>query len=134
MLAELSVELGYPTSAAEPAARLRPILRSDEHAVFVARLPDGAVIGWIHVFLALRIESARFAELGGFVVSGPHRRRGIGRLLLTAAETWARERGVGKLRVRTRADRADAKRFYERSGFRQTKEQRVFDKTLAPGR
>ncbi len=132
-LAALSTELGYPTSSAAAKDRLPPVLGSDDHAVIVAALPDGTVVGWIHVFLALRVESDRFAELGGFVVSEPQRRRGIGKLLLAAAEAWAAGRGVGKLRVRSRTSRADAKLFYERLGFSETKQQRVMDKALGEG-
>lgn len=132
-LAELSVQLGYPTSNAQALERLRSILYSDEHLVLVASQSDGAVIGWVHVFLALRIESDRFAELGGFVVNENHRNRGIGRMLLRAAEEWVVDRGVAKLRVRSRSTRQDAHAFYERLGFRSTKQQHVFDKPMVTG-
>lgn len=133
VLAELSSQLGYPTSEAESAERLRTLLRSADHAVFVACSPSGAVVGWVHVFLALRLESRPFAELGGFVVAEGHRRRGVGRKLLAAAQSWSQERGAGKLRVRSRVDRAAARAFYESRGFAATKRQQVFDKEIDDG-
>ena len=131
-LADLSTQLGYPSSSRQAADRLAVILRSSEHLVLVACLPDGIVVGWMHVFVALRVESDTFAELGGFVVTEQHRGRGIGRSLLVAGEGWVRRRGIKKLRVRTRSTRRDAQAFYEQLGFSQTKEQQVLDKPIEP--
>ncbi len=128
-IAGLSGQLGYPSSVADSAERLKTVLGSTEHGVFAACDGDD-VVGWVHVFLALRVESGPFAELGGFVVSASHRRRGVGRALLAAAEDWAASRGVRKLRVRSRLEREDARAFYENLGFSVTKAQRVFDKCL----
>lgn len=128
-LAELSTQLGYPSSVEQTAGRLAPILASDDHLVLVAESVDG-VVGWIHVFLALRVESGPFAEIGGFVVTETLRGQGIGRALLTAAEEWVRRRGVAKLRVRTRSTRHGAQAFYQRLGFAPTKEQQVLDKVV----
>lgn len=128
-IAELSHQLGYPTSGEQAESRLSAVLGSTEHAVIVACV-DGDLVGWIHVFLALRIESDQFAELGGFVVAETHRRRGIGRRLLATVEQWVVTHGVAMLRVRSRSDRTDARAFYENLGFSVTKEQHVFDKAL----
>ena len=128
-IARLSDQLGYPTSIRQSERRLVAVLSSSDHAVLVACL-HATVVGWIHVFRAPRIESEPFAEIGGFVVAESHRRRGIGRCLLAAAEKWALESGFKKLRVRSRSDRNDARRFYENLGFAMYKEQRVFDKPL----
>ena len=69
VLTGLSAELGYPSSPQAVADRLERVLADGEQCVLVACLPDGAAVGWIHVFVALRIESDPFAEIGGFVVS-----------------------------------------------------------------
>ena len=130
-VALLSAQLGYPASTEETIERLAPILASDRNAVFVAERSDGLVVGWIHVFVARRVESGPFAELGGFVVQDGYRGRGIGRCMLAAAEAWALARGVRKLRVRTRTTRTAAPAFYRRLGFAWSKEQTVFDKRIA---
>jgi GNAT superfamily N-acetyltransferase len=128
-ISELANQLGYPTSMGQAESRLDTILSSSDHTVFVACV-DRQVVGWVHVFLAKRIESGPFAELGGFVVAESHRRRGHGRRLLAAAEEWAAGRGVTMLRVRSRSERDDARAFYENFGFTIIKEQRVFDRFL----
>ena len=130
-LADLSTQLGYPTSASAAGSRLTGILDSGGHAVFAACLPDGTVVGWAHVFMARRVESDAFAELGGFVVAEGYRRRGIGERLLAATEEWAARQGATKLRVRTRTGRDDAIAFYGHWGFQGTKEQSVLDKPLS---
>jgi len=129
-IARLCGELGYPTSAAQARNRLASVLGSDRDCVLVAVAPDGLVVGWIHVFLASRVLSDRFAELGGFVVAADHCGRGIGTKLLAEAESWAVQRGALQFRIRSRSTRTDAHRFYERLGFRRAKTQHVFDKSL----
>ena len=131
-IACLAEQLGYHTSVRQVEKRLEAVLASRDHAVFVACF-DNEVVGWAHVFVEQRVESDPFAEIGGFVVAQSHRRHGIGRLLLQAAEKWASESGVSKLRVRSRLNRNDAHRFYEESGFTIYKEQRVFEKPLESG-
>ncbi len=129
-LADLSTQLGYPTSQIQSANRLGVILDSNEHSILVACLADGTVVGWVHVFLAFRVESDPFAEIGGFVVAKEFRRQGIGRCLLAAVEEWVIQSGIAKLRVRCRSDRVDTHTFYERLGFSKSKQQHVFDKSL----
>ena len=129
-IADLSTQLGYPTSQIQSANRLGLILDSNEHAILVACLADGTVVGWVHVFLAFRVESDQFAEIGGFVVKEEFRRRGIGRCLLAAAEEWVIQSGITKLRVRSRSNRVDTHTFYERLSFSKSKQQHVFGKSL----
>ncbi len=129
-IADLSNQLGYPTATAQAIARMRTLLEADDHAVLVASLPDGTVAGWIHVFLAHRVESATFAELGGLVVAAKHRRQGLGRALVAAAVSWTAAQGVAKLRVRTRRERTEAHAFYQGLGFTLNKKQDIFDKSL----
>jgi N-acetylglutamate synthase-like GNAT family acetyltransferase len=83
-LAALSEQLGYPAATQQIEVRLAAIRDSEIQKVFVASLSDGMVIGWIDVFIALRLESDPFAEIGGFVVDEKYRGSGAGRALLTA--------------------------------------------------
>jgi len=128
-LAELSRQLGYPSTEAEIASRLAGLLTNDDHAVFVVE-EDGEVAAWIQVSLSRLVESPLSAEVGGLVVDESHRRRGFGPLLLGAGDAWAKERGASRMRVPCNVVRADAHRFYEREGFREVKRQRIFERAI----
>ena len=129
-LAGLSHTLGYPASTHKVRARLLPIVDSNDNCVLVACAADGTVVGWVHVFLALRIETDEFAELGGLVVAEDQRGQGIASRLMRTAENWTIARGVNRMRVRSRSTRTAAHAFYQNLGFTKMKEQEVFEKNL----
>ena len=125
-LAQLAGELGYPSTSAEILERMQSLSSNDEVLVF----DDGGVAGWIHLAVVPSIESERFAQINGLVVCETRRGSGIGAELVRAAEAWARERNVKRLRVRTNVTRTQTHVFYERCGFMHKKTTRVYDKTL----
>jgi len=130
-IARLATQLGYPSSAERIRARIERVEAEGLGRILAAVDERGTVCGWTHVFVAHRIESDAFAEIGGLVVDEGSRNRGIGRLLLEEAEKWAAAHGVAVLRVRSNMIRQDAHRFYERAGYSCIKTQGVFDKRLA---
>jgi GNAT superfamily N-acetyltransferase len=133
-LAPLCGQLGYPSTAEEVLERLRRILADPLQAVYVAEIEGPRLVGWIHVFPHLTVESDPCAELGGLVVEERHRGRGVGGRLMEQAEKWARERGYRALTLRSNVLRARAHAFYERLGYASPKSQRVFSKRLGPSR
>jgi GNAT superfamily N-acetyltransferase len=129
-IADLSTQLGYPTTAAETAERLAMLEeRPDEHAALVAE-DGGRAVGWVHVEIVASLVSGLNANIGGLVIDDAHRSVGIGAELLAAAEAWARERGAATMVVRSRVTRERAHRFYEREGYALTKTSHVFEKRL----
>ncbi len=133
-MAELWERLGYATSTAEVERRLSGFDAS-LHFVRVA-VAAGEVVGFVHAFRSDRLDEEPFAELGGVIVGEAFRGGGVGRRLMRAAEGWARRSGFALLRVRSRDDRSEAHRFYERVGYGRTKRQQVLEKVLhrgAPG-
>lgn len=124
-LAELSGQLGYPSTESELVDRLTSILRRDDHLVLVAER-EAKIVGWLHAFMALWVESPPFAEIGGLVVARAERGHGIGRQLVLAATQWAHMKGVHAIRVRSNVVRKEAHDFYSHIGFRQLKAQTVF--------
>jgi GNAT superfamily N-acetyltransferase len=129
-LAVLCGELGYPSSAKEIVERLSHFLDREEHFVLVATNDSDTPVGWIHAFIAYRVETNTFAEIGGMVVSEYHRGTGIGTELLKMAEEWARSHKVRVIRVRSNIVRERAHVFYERAGYLQSKTSHIFQKPL----
>lgn len=129
-VAALAGQLGYPTTPGQAERRFGPIL-ADRGQAFLVAESGREVVGWIHVTVTRLVESEPFAELGGFVVDEAHRGRGVGKLLMVAAEEWIRANDIPKLRIRTRSDRDGAHSFYRKRGFVLVKEQRIYDKEMA---
>ena len=132
-LAELAGELGYASQEDELRLRLARILGATLHSAWVAEHThdeETQVVAWMHCFIDLRLESDARAEIGGLVVDEKWRGKGIGAMLVTKAENWARQRGVDALRVRSNVLRERAHGLYTGLDFEETKRQTVFDKKL----
>ena len=126
----LAVQLGYPTQPALTEARVRAVLSSGVADAFVAEDSEGHVLGWAHVFAAPFLESGPNAELGGLVVDESARGLGIGTALVARVESWARERGIRNLCLRSNVIRTEAHAFYQKLGFAIQKSQFKFQKEI----
>ena len=129
-IADLSGQLGYPSSAASVRRRLRNLLPKPDHAIWVAENGTGNVAGWIHVFVYELLESDRQAEIGGLVIDQTFRGHGAGKALVERAERWAKARRLGSVYVRSNIIRQEAHVFYQKQGYKIIKTQHAFRKTL----
>jgi len=125
----LTRQLGYEVDETAASARLSRILARRDQQVLVAAANE--IVGWIHVLLSEYVESDAAAVIGGLVVDRSHRRQGIGRLLVEAAEAWARRESCSIVRLWSSSTRADAHRFYEGLGYTNIKTQYSFVKSVA---
>lgn len=128
-ITELSNQLGYESNNDAIRNRLNEMLIDDDNRVFVAT-SDKKVIGWIHGFYTLRIESDPFVEIGGIVVHENYRNFGIGKILTKHLVKWAESKNCKRIRARCNIKRFESHRFYENMGFTLCKEQKTFDKEL----
>jgi len=129
-IAELSGQLGYPATTEEVVRRFQELEGDPRHVVYVAELPSGQVIGWVHVHEVRLIESDLRAEVSGLVIAEGLRGGGAGKLLMQHAEGWARTRGCGSVLLRSNVIRTGAHAFYEKLGYENIKSQKVFRKML----
>jgi ribosomal protein S18 acetylase RimI-like enzyme len=128
-LAQLCGALGYPAEAAAIAVRLAGIAGSDTDLLLVAE-NEQVVVGWVQVHLSWVLEVGFRAEIAGLVVSPDSRRTGVGRLLIAAAERWARDQGASSVTVRSNNQRVESHKFYPAIGYERKKTQEVYWKAL----
>lgn len=128
-LVSLVSQLGYESSPSQIESRVPTILNQQGHAVWVAEF-EGTLIGWIHAFIAYRVESDPFVEIGGLVVAADFQHKGVGRGLVSAVEHWVHQSDLTTLRVRSNIKRSGALNFYTNLGFEEVKVQRVFERVI----
>jgi GNAT superfamily N-acetyltransferase len=130
-MADMAGQLGYPCTPEEVRRRIADMRDRDQYAVYVAEISEGEIAGWIGVYLFRSVELEAYAEISGLVVSEEARSRGIGQVLLEAAEEWARGAGCAIISVRSNVRRKRAHGFYEKNGYEWTKTQKTFFKNLS---
>lgn len=118
-------QLGYPMAIMDTESNISELITTKDHIAFVA-LENEKVVGWIHAFKGLFLESKPFIEIGGLVVDEELRGKGIGKKLVQKIREWGLEKGFETLRVRSNIKRKDAHKFYLNLGFTEVKEQKVF--------
>lgn len=128
-IVSLTDELGYKSNSSLIQNRLTEILKNNENCIFVA-VNNEKVIGWVHGFYSLRIESDPFVEIGGLIVKEKYWKKGIGKTLLESVFKWSLSKNCKKIRVRCNTMRTESHKFYEKIEFTLNKEQKVFDKIL----
>ena len=90
----------------------------------------GRVAGLLHVFARPALENPREAVVQAIVVDGAHRRSGLGRSLMAAAERWGREHNWRSVMLSSNVARSPAHAFYAALGYCVSANAYVFRKAL----
>jgi GNAT superfamily N-acetyltransferase len=115
-IAALFTDEGYPAGPSDILDRLGRF--DSEHSKVLVADHDGEVLGFVAVHALPRFEhSDRIVRIMALVVDAGVRERGIGRLLMDAAESVGREVGAAFAEVTAGHHRPDARRLYEELGF-----------------
>ena len=116
-IAELLQAEGYLGDETSVQHRLGLLPREDR---ILMAVEGERLIGFAHLRIARDLAADETAEVVSIVVRPASRRGGIGRLLVTAAETWARQSGRARLLMRTDVVRTPAHAFYVALGYQKT--------------
>jgi ribosomal protein S18 acetylase RimI-like enzyme len=104
--------------AAEAEATVAAVDGGERRTVLIAEDASAVRLGFIHLETAVDFFTHEaHAHISTFVVSPESAHRGVGRLLIAAAEAWARERGYRLLTLNVFERNEAARRLYERCGF-----------------
>jgi GNAT superfamily N-acetyltransferase len=116
-IALLLRQLGYPTTEAEAKARLE-YWSADQRSSVIAADLDGVLAGVaaVHAIPLLEHKGWR-GRLVALVVAEARRGRGVGRALVTAAESAAEVLGCREMEITSARDRAAAHSLYESAGY-----------------
>lgn len=122
----------WPTSDADEVG---PLLRGSDRHVLVARR-EGAAVGFAEV--ALRqdyvngCDTSPVGFLEGIYVVPDARRQGVARLLVEAAQQWARSVGCSEFASDTGLDNALSQAMHMALGFTETQRVVFYRKRLGP--
>lgn len=128
-VAELCFELGYNVTATQ-VEEAWVSLQPNRDAVVLVAVSDGKIVGWVQGTISTSIQTGRFLEVGGLVVTTGQRGTGVGRRLLAGVEAWAAARGLDRVRLRSNVVRREAHAFYERIGYEREKTSYTFSKSV----
>ena len=122
----LSHQLGYSISEQQTLQNINTLMDSNHHEVFVA-VHEQKVIGWMGLSYNISLTSPPLCEIQGLVVHEQYRSRGIGKMLIEKAKQWSIDKNTNKLRLRCNIKRTEAILFYQKIGFAEVKQQKVFE-------
>ncbi|NGO80986.1 GNAT family N-acetyltransferase [Streptomyces sp. YC504] len=98
------------------AASLAAATAHETTQVFVAT-HQGAVVAVVSVEEQRHFTGAMDAYVGELAVAAGAARQGVGRLLMSTVESWARDRGLGRVTLQTGAANTTAQSFYRELGY-----------------
>ncbi|HKW34003.1 MAG TPA: GNAT family N-acetyltransferase [Candidatus Acidoferrum sp.] len=117
----------WPASSAEEHARELELILAEKApgtlplVIFVAEGREGSLVGFLECGLRSHAESCNPSRPVGYVegwyVAEGHRRRGIGKSLLAAAEEWARSQGCLEMASDALIDNTLSQDVHQRLGF-----------------
>lgn len=122
----------WPDSAADFELEVSKILNNHRLASFVAE-KDGQLVGFVEVSLreyAEGCESSPVGYLEGWYVAPRHRKTGIGRRLVQAAEDWARARGCSEMASDSELSNTQSHQAHARLGYQEVERIVCFRKSL----
>ena len=119
--------LGYDYPVEKTKNRLFKILKRPTDRIYVV-CDDDKIVGYIHGSDYECTYSDSLKNILAIAVDESYRKKGVGKTLLTAIETWAKECGCCGVRLVSGFNRPNAHEFYLHCGYINRKQQKNFIK------
>ncbi len=126
---KLSHQLGYTPSIEEVQAHLSQMIVHPDYEVLVIEI-EKETLGWMTLYKRLRIEDVSFLQVAAIVTDERFRRLGLGKRLMSFAESRAKELHLPFVGLHSSFRRKETHQFYERIGYTKAKESYFFKKDL----
>lgn len=124
-IARLSGQLGYPANEETVVENLHQLRENNTGEVWVCE-QNSTVAGFLYGQQLIDLSSGIYYEVMALVVDENYRSRGIGAEMMKVVIAKCKSEKINQLVLRSRTTRKDAHRFYEKLGFVEIKEQKVF--------
>ncbi len=122
------------TTERDHAADLTEYLEAPEtHLILVAEVAPGCLAGIAEIRIRSHADGCHTSPVGyveGWIVDVQHRRCGIGRRLIAAAEAWSRAHGCREFASDAHIGNIASRSAHRALGFREGSEVVTFSKTL----
>jgi GNAT superfamily N-acetyltransferase len=105
---------GVNSEEAQVLERLENLPKEDR---LLLAVQGELLLGYAHLRISRTLSRNPAAEVVAIIVRNDRRRQGIGRRLIAAAETWARQAGREHLLLHTEVIRTEAHAFYAALGY-----------------
>lgn len=127
----LMIQLGYELNIDDLLHRFDQIAATQGHILLGAER-EGILAGFCHVYARPAIEKPPEAIVQALVVDATERKNGIGRALMEAVETFARENGYASVALYSQETRKDAHAFYTSLDYERVTSAALLRKYLEP--
>ena len=94
-------------------------IRSQRSTIFVAIDDNGTIVGFVQLYTRLSsLAMTEYVYLGDLYVDQAHRKSGVGRQLMKAAEDWSNSIGAFQIQLLTAHTNSTAQALYESLGYK----------------
>lgn len=123
-------QLHYDYSIDKTTKMIDLILKLDWQKIFVAEV-ESKVVGYVHGSKYLGTFSDPLVNIMGIAVDSKFQGKGVGKMLMAAAEQWGLDNGAIGVRLNSGEERLEAHEFYEKIGYQKLKKQVKFQKMFS---